>query len=311
MSFSWADKNEHHKKAITIALIIHALLLLWFIFTGMSIKKAEDEKFTGIVVNFGEADAGKRSKTPKTSESVPKKSTVSPASSSASSAASEPIIDQKIKEVKAENAISLSTEKKKKKDKSKKEDKKASENNNKKKNKTDNQQKSEVTKKVEETAVTKVEEAKPEVDDRALFTKKKSDKNDNAKPSQGTSERDLFTDQGKSTDNTANQESEEYGNPYSSALSSNGITANLRGRILKYIPEVKKRFQTNGKVVIKIKVDQGGQVIQVDQDISKSTTNDPALVKIALDTAKKAMFNQDFSASVRQSGSITFEFKVQ
>lgn len=307
MAFNISE-NEHHSKGWIITIAIHALLLLGFFLSSMAIPEKEPDKITGIIVNFGNAEAGKKVSNPSTSANQPKESTAKASSSSASSAASEPIIDQKIEEVKAKDAISLSTEKKKKKEKSKEEDKKASDNKPKKDNKKEAETKEDA--KPTKTQPVEKKEEKPSVDDRALFTKKEN-KTDNSKVSEGTSERDIFTDQGKNSDITASQDSKEYSNPYSSELSSNGITANLRGRVLKYIPEVKKRFQTNGKVVIKIKVDQNGKVIQVDQDISKSTTNDPSLVKIALDTAQKALFNQDFGASVRQSGSITFEFKVQ
>ncbi len=303
MAYNSNNKNEHNAKGFSIAIVIHLLLLLVFFLSSMAIPNKEPDKITGIIVNFGDAKTGTKVTNPNATSKQETKTVVNEtSSSSASSAASKPIIDEKIEEVKAKEQFSLSTEDKKKKDKSKKEDKKKS-SDTKSENKKDNSKK-ENTKSTTE----KQKEQTPKQPDR-LFTKKEN-KSDNTKVSEGN-ERNNFTDKGNNTEDTASQDSEEYSNQYASELSSKGITANLRGRVLKYIPDVKKRFQTNGKVVIKIKVDQSGKVIQVDQDISKSTTNDPSLVKIALDTATKALFNQDFNASIRQNGSITFEFKVQ
>ena len=67
---------------------------------------------------------------------------------------------------------------------------------------------------------------------------------------------------------------------------------------------------TQGKVVVKIKVDKAGKVVSADFERFKSTTFDQCNINNALAAARKAAFNADSDAPEIQEGTITYIYKV-
>jgi TonB family protein len=65
----------------------------------------------------------------------------------------------------------------------------------------------------------------------------------------------------------------------------------------------------SGRVVIRVKVNQAGQVIEAVFNPNGSTTTDSALIEAAIDAARKARFTE--SRAFIQGGEISYIFKMK
>jgi len=97
----------------------------------------------------------------------------------------------------------------------------------------------------------------------------------------------------------------------STGLGNKGFSYSLSGRSIMVKPTIKDDSQKRGTVVIRIKVDRNGNVINASHQIKGSTTSDDYLVQKAIRSAKKAKFNSEPNAAAEQVGTITYVFKVQ
>ena len=304
-------------------ILFHALLLLMLFIGTMSIMPAEEKEMGGMLINFGTNDAGSGEVQPMTSEPLAAMEESELAESEPSSAAEEPAqktpdtaIDNKVQTTKNEDAPALPVkERKKKKDTEKKESKKkkaaeeeakkqAKEKAEKKKSVKEKTQKDKPKDEPKEKIQPKTEATKKqEVDASALF---KGNKNSKSK-SQGNSS-DSDTDLGKVmgdvdiADNSGSQ---------SSGMSNSGVGFSLGSRRLLNIPNITDSSQETGTVVITIKVDREGNVIDAQYTTAGSTTASAALKKKAIAAAKKAKFSSEVNANPVQTGSLTFNFKVR
>lgn len=84
----------------------------------------------------------------------------------------------------------------------------------------------------------------------------------------------------------------------------------LAGRKLRFKPEVNDRSQAKGKVVIQIKVDRSGKVVDARYTQAGSTTSDEGLIRTSIEAAYKYRFDENQSASEIQTGAISFIYKV-
>ncbi len=89
----------------------------------------------------------------------------------------------------------------------------------------------------------------------------------------------------------------------------NNIEGGLKGRGVLYVPTIKDNSQKIGKVVVKVCVNNRGDVISSQFTQRGSTTTDSELINIAESGAKKYKFTP--SSTDRQCGSIMIEFKVK
>ena len=67
---------------------------------------------------------------------------------------------------------------------------------------------------------------------------------------------------------------------------------------------------SNGTVVVRIIVDRDGNVLSAEPVAEKSTLNDSVILKAARDAALKAKFTINPNASPKQTGYITYKFKL-
>lgn len=152
---------------------------------------------------------------------------------------------------------------------------------------------------VEEELVEEVEEEKPIVNQRAIF---QVPKNNKPASSEGDTE-------GKGEKGMANglKDIERYeGN----GGSGDGPSYDLGGRGAKSISSPSKEFSEEGKIVVEIKVNQDGRV--VDAIIGRGTTIvDSSMRESALQAAKKSVFNKDDKAPELQNGTITYTFIIR
>ncbi len=104
------------------------------------------------------------------------------------------------------------------------------------------------------------------------------------------------------------------GNPNSSNYTGNGGTGNgnfsLKGRSAVSLPKPEYNSNQQGKIVVRIWVDQQGKVTRVEAPWKESTITTGALVDQAKAAAKRARFNTSSTAPEEQIGTITYIFKI-
>lgn len=153
---------------------------------------------------------------------------------------------------------------------------------------------------IEEKQEEIIPEEKPVVNPKALF---QVPKNDNAAPA---SEGD---EQGEGEKGIANglKDMERYeGN----GGSGDGPSYDLGGRGAKSIASPSKEFSEEGTIVVEIKVDKEGRVVEAT--IGKgSDIYDKDMQESALRAARNSIFNKDENAPEIQSGTITYNYDIR
>ena len=92
----------------------------------------------------------------------------------------------------------------------------------------------------------------------------------------------------------------------------NGAGYSLGGRSLRgTLPVPSYESPKEGNVVVRIKVDQSGNVVEVEAPYKGSYNHDDTMVRTAKEAAKKAHFNADPTATEFQWGTITYRFRRQ
>lgn len=90
-----------------------------------------------------------------------------------------------------------------------------------------------------------------------------------------------------------------------------GIGYSLAGRIALTLPQPQYPKQKSGKVVVRVTVDTNGNITQVEGGVPGSTTLDTDLIKAAEKAAKMAKFDVKPDAPAKQTGTITYIYKLQ
>ena len=90
-----------------------------------------------------------------------------------------------------------------------------------------------------------------------------------------------------------------------------GFSYDLSGRNVRLRPSLFDNSQETGKVVVSIKVDKYGNVIDAQPGARGSTTTSSNLFRKAKEAAFKAKFSQSPAGVEEQVGTITFVFLVQ
>lgn len=138
----------------------------------------------------------------------------------------------------------------------------------------------------------------PEINKNALFTGRRNRQSGDG--SQGIS--GGTGDQGKPN-----------GNPNSNNYTGNGGgngDFSLAGRSNVTLPKPQYNSNQQGRVIVRIWVDQQGRVTRAEYEPKGSSTTDGDLVAKAIAAARKARFNADPSAPEEQKGTITYIFKI-
>ena len=139
----------------------------------------------------------------------------------------------------------------------------------------------------------------PEINKNALFTGRRNQQSGSG--SQGVTEGTV--DQGKPNGNPNS-------NNYTGNGGGNGIDYSLKGRSNVTLPKPQYNSNQQGRVVVRIWVDQQGRVTRAEYEPKGSSTSDGDLVTKAISAARKARFNADPSAPEEQKGTITYIFKI-
>lgn len=104
------------------------------------------------------------------------------------------------------------------------------------------------------------------------------------------------------------------GNPdsdnYYGNIGTGNLTYNLKGREPKYLPKPTTEFTEAGTVVVEIRVDKYGKVINAVAIEKGSNTTNTQLRKLAVQAARKSVFNANPDAPEEQKGTITYHFII-
>lgn len=146
---------------------------------------------------------------------------------------------------------------------------------------------------------TETKPKEPEINKNALFTGRRNN-GGSGQGSQGVTE-----GQG----NQGKPNGSETSSNYSGNGGGNG-TYSLAGRTNVSLPKPNYSTNQQGKIVVKIVVNQQGRVIRAEAPAQGSTIANSAMVEQARQAALKARFNADPNAPEEQSGTITYIYKI-
>ena len=122
--------------------------------------------------------------------------------------------------------------------------------------------------------------------------------------------------QGEGDDLIQGDKGKMVGNPYSSSyynnlgLASEGKEYGLNGRKLKTNGKVEQECNQEGTVVVRITVNNKGEVIQTEPGVKGSTNTHPCLLEPATKTALLHKWYADTKAPREQIGFVVIKFKL-
>ncbi|MBR1799258.1 MAG: TonB family protein [Bacteroidales bacterium] len=145
----------------------------------------------------------------------------------------------------------------------------------------------------------KEENKEPEINKVALFPGNRSKQTDGKSQSQGAA-------------NETGNQGKEYGTTNTNNYAGNSGRGNwtLAGRRAVSMPEVAYNSNVQGTVVIRIWVNQRGEVVRAEYEPKGSTTSNGYLVQQAKQAALQSKFNASTDAPDEQNGTITYTFKI-
>lgn len=88
------------------------------------------------------------------------------------------------------------------------------------------------------------------------------------------------------------------------------VSYNLGGRGMQSLPKPEYKIQEEGRVVVEVRVDRDGKVIQVNAPARGTTATDLGLLNKAKEAAMKARFEPKPDGPAVQTGTITYNFKL-
>jgi outer membrane biosynthesis protein TonB len=276
-------QTPHERKSAILTTIIAALLLLLLSFVGL--KFFDPPISYGMEVNFGTSVQGKGKVQPtKTLASQPK-----PAPQQQKSIPVQPIVEKAVAKVLTQEETSIPVVKKKPKKVSPKE---------------------ETPKKVEPKKIEKKTPPAPPKPTVAASTKNILSNVLNAKKREGEEKA------GEGNDAVAGDKGKREGNPYASSyynkagLGGNGKGFGLNGRNLQSNGAITQECNQEGIVVVRITVNQQGQVITAEPGVKGSTNVHPCLLEPARKTAFLHQWFPDKNAPATQTGFVVINFKL-
>ncbi|HMR88233.1 MAG TPA: hypothetical protein PKD51_08770 [Saprospiraceae bacterium] len=277
-------EEENKKRGAIISLIIHTLIFLLFFLPLIKVETPQETG--GILVSFGDPDAGYDV----LFENVEEVTTSEEATASGETSSESEDVNSKDRAEEAPIAAKEKTVQKKE-----------TPNTNNTKNQADviAKNKAEADRKAKESA------AKAEADrvakEKAEFDNKKKKFSD-------------LLGGGKGDNNSKGNQGTEKGDPNGNVLSgmskgSGKVGGGLSGRGVEFEPTFADNSQKTGKVSLSICVNNEGKVTKADFTQKGSTTSDAYLIDLARKTALKYRFSKSDIES--QCGTVTVDFKVQ
>lgn len=287
-------KDEYNKEGMIGTILFHGVLLLLLLFLGMSSLPHEEE---GLLVNFGDSETGMGIEEPAESQAEKEEKKTPPpvrAEAKPVKANKESVNTQDFEE-----AAALEEQKKKKEKERIEKDKKAKE--------------AAEAKRIEDEKIRKQKEAEEAERKRQEEIKRKAAEAQNrVKNAFGGKGSGSTTSEGE-TQGSGNQ-GHVTGDPNSknrtgSGFGNSGSGYSLSGRsLVGSLPDPEYNVQEEGIVVVEIKVDKSGKVVNAVAILKGSTTTNSYLKQKAVEAAYKAKFNSSPNAPDTQVGTINYHF---
>lgn len=254
--------------------IFHTLILLLFILFGFITPLPLPEE-AGMTINFGDSETGLGTEELHENEETINNNQVQSIPEPVEEIKTEdPVMTQETEEAPAMVPVKKPAEKK-----------------------PENKQHTEV----QNPAPQQQQEEEPEVDNRAIYTGKKPNSNNtNSQGNTGGS-----GNQGSPTGST---DATNYG---LGGGSGNVPGFYLDGRNPVSLPVPALDTPKEGKVVVQIKVDQAGNIVDATPGVKGSTTLDSYLLGIAKKAALSSKFDSNLNAPYYQTGTITYIFRLK
>jgi protein TonB len=254
-----SSEKKNKRKGIIGTILFHVLLIVAFLFMGLTYQIPPPIE-EGISINFGYIDQGMTEDEPEDKAKTPE--AVQEEIVEEQSSAEEEVVTQETEEA----PIVEKTEQKKKEPEPEKEE--------------------------------VIEEKKPEVNKKALYTGKKENEqidegNTNESGNQGA------------IDGDPNIKTHSGG-----GIGTDGVAYQLGGRSPKFKAKPIYKIQEEGKVVVIITVDRLGNVVNAIPGEKGSTTLNKYLLAKAKEAAMKTKFNPKQSAPENQQGKIVYHFSL-
>ncbi|MDR2937883.1 MAG: TonB family protein [Prevotellaceae bacterium] len=116
---------------------------------------------------------------------------------------------------------------------------------------------------------------------------------------------------GSEAGNQGAQNGSANGSPRGTGLGLSGSGATLEGRsLVGKLPEPDYGVQQSGRVIVRIRVDRDGYVVEAKADQRGSTVMDATLYEAAERAARRAKFNTSPNSPIHQIGTITYVFRL-
>lgn len=274
-----ATEQRNKQKGLISTLIFHGLLLLLFLFFGLTHSIPPPEE--GMVINFGTTDTGLGNVESEPMQSSEEVEEVVEQVTPPPTATAQPVAEEQVLTQETESEIAFRKEKEAK-------------------EKAEAEQKREEERKRQEQERLKAAQ-KARMDE--LFAKAKAGEGKGSGGGEGNTK--PGGNQGH-VDGTP-------GAPHGSVPGSgnSGISFNLSGRKMMSPPRITDNSQETGKVVVDIVVDKYGKVVRATPGARGSTTTSTYLYKLAQNAAIETKFDANPNASVQQNGSMTFVFVLE
>ncbi len=312
---AFLDTSHKRKSAVMTSLIAVLMLILMFLF-GLTYLDPPEE--FGIAVNFGTTDFGSGNQQPTealkpAAQSEPEtENTEEPIEEVAEEVQEEVAEAAASKEEVSEEVITQANKEaiaiKKKEEAKKREEAEAKAESERKaeaKRKAEAERKAEIErKKVAEAKRVAKQKAAQEAKKKQLDALMGGYSEDNGKADGGDGDDDKAGDKGKVT-----------GYPNASGyygIGGDGSGGNYRLSNRSALNKPKPDYPCNeeGKVVVKITVDQSGKVIAAEPGAKGTTNTASCLLTEAKEAALKTKFNQDSKAPTKQIGAIIYNFSL-
>jgi len=298
-------ETNHKRKGLIGTILIHAILIVVFIFFGMTYQDPPPEQGVAIVFGFDDQGSGGFKPVPKVDATLePQKEiekVVQPPVEEVVPDASEEVKEEMMTQDSEESPISAE-EKKKKKEADKK--------------KLEEQKKEKERLEKERIANEKLQKEKEEREKKKAIQDAKKKKLDGMFAGLKSSEDATGTDANQGDDGVAGYKGDEGGIKGAKSFTGNGGIGDygnyqLGNRKPKTKPMPKYEGSEEGIVVVRILVDNAGKVVYAEAGVKGSTTTDLQLLKSAKEAAMKTLWQSDESVKGNQEGRIIYNFIIE
>ena len=281
--------NKYKMDGVIGTIVFHAILLLVFIFFGLTTPLPLPGE-EGVEVNIGSSETGKGI-VQKTQASTPKQNLKKPKPKPVQETKKE-IVKEKLEEniISQKNEETPSIQKPEIKEKAKIDKKEIKSETE--KNTTEETSEEEIVEEVEEVI------PEPTIDPKAMYTGK------NNSSSKSSSEGKTYKG-----GNQGNVNGTENSNNYDGqGGTGSGISFSLSGRSAKHLPKPAYNTKDQGKIVVTIWVNKLGKVVKAVAGAKGTNITNQGLQNLARKAALRAKFSIDPNAAETQKGTITYNF---